>query len=120
MPSDQQIDFAAMVLIIREALVHLRFCQAGEAIGADSVHSLAVLEKADDVMNPNARVFNNGIAATNAWNAHDVLVSFGSRAHVIKKLRRSRQIATESGGTGAIGGCLGWRVGIMLQRELVD
>lgn len=77
----EEIDFAAVVLVVGEALVDLGFGDFGETIGSESVDRFAVLEEGNHVVNRDARAFHNGVAAANTRGADDVAVGFRSGAH---------------------------------------
>ena len=74
LPSDEEINLAPMILIVRQTLVDLRFGEVGEAGHEDAVHCFAVLEQTNDVMDADARAFDDGITAASARPSRDVSV----------------------------------------------
>lgn len=64
-----------MVLVKREALIHLGAGDVWEAARDDAVHRLSVLEQADDVVDADARALDDGMAAAHAGLARDVALS---------------------------------------------
>ncbi|HTR77633.1 MAG TPA: hypothetical protein VMH39_05970, partial [Gemmatimonadaceae bacterium] len=73
--SHQQVNLAAVILIIGEAFIHLSPRKIGETMLAhDAVHSLAVLEQADHVVDTDARALHAGGAAAYATRPDNVAV----------------------------------------------
>lgn len=64
--SDKQIDFALMVLVVRQTRVHVGLGQRWKARRGDAIDGLAVLQQTDDVMNPDARAFDARISTAHA------------------------------------------------------
>jgi hypothetical protein len=74
LPSDQDIDLTPMVLVVRQTLVHLRARKFWEAVGDETVDCLAVLQQADNVMNPDPRPVNPRVTAARFWRPDNVTV----------------------------------------------
>ena len=77
MAGDQEVDFAAVVFIIREALENLGAGKLRETVLSEGVDGLTVLEQADYVMYPDTRAFDRCVAAANADGTDDVTVALG-------------------------------------------
>ena len=50
-----------MIFVIREAFIDLSACDIRETTGDNAVHRFAILEQADDVVNSDARAFEDGL-----------------------------------------------------------
>lgn len=90
MPRNQKVDFPTMVLIESKTLVNLCLRQGREGAGKNAINGLAILKQADDIMDANARAFDNGIAAANSWDATNIPIAFRGCCHnlVIHTTRR--------------------------------
>ena len=56
------VNLGAMILVVRQALVHLRALQIGEA-AADLIHTATVDDEADDIVNANPGAFHARVPA---------------------------------------------------------
>jgi hypothetical protein len=57
----EQVNLAAMVLVVRVAFVHLGFCQPREAVD-HAVHRLAILQQADHIVYGNTNSVDARVA----------------------------------------------------------
>jgi hypothetical protein len=69
-----------MILVVRQTLVHLGLREHWEAVRGQAIDALAVLQKADDVVNGDPRTLDAGIAASYVRRPHDVSVGLGELA----------------------------------------
>jgi transposase len=81
---DQQIDFALMVLVVRQTRAHLRPGQSRKAGRRDAVDGLAVLQQTDDIMNPDAPVRSCYEAGRDGFWVHRWLVGAGVENVVVE------------------------------------
>ncbi len=73
----QQVNLSSMIFIICQTFVHLRARQIRKTVRNDCVHSLAVLQQANHVMNTNPGARDNRIAAPYAGQSSNVSVFSG-------------------------------------------
>jgi hypothetical protein len=73
---DKQVYFAAMVLVIRETLINLSFCDVGKTVDGDGIHGFAVLQQSDDIVNADARACDDRVAAAHSRSPHNIFISF--------------------------------------------
>ena len=60
---DQEIDLTPVVFVVSQAFVDLSLCNVGKAVGNDRVHTLSVLQEANDIVNTDTGSFDHGMAA---------------------------------------------------------
>jgi hypothetical protein len=73
--SDEHVNLAAVILVIRKALIDLGAGDVREAASYHAIHRFPILEEADDIMNADERALNNGVAAAHALLARDVAIT---------------------------------------------
>jgi hypothetical protein len=78
---DQQIDLAAMVFIIGEALIDLRLREVRETLRRQGVEGLTGLKKSNNVVNTDPCAFHSCISAPDARRPNDVAIGFRNCAH---------------------------------------
>jgi len=60
------VNLSAMILVVRQAFVHLRALQVGKA-AADLIHAGAVDDEADDIVNANPGAFHARVPTADVW-----------------------------------------------------
>lgn len=70
-----------MVLVVREALVHLGLRERRQAAPGEAVNGLAVLQKTDDIVHRNPSALHPRVAAPDVRRSNDVSVGLGNVAH---------------------------------------
>jgi hypothetical protein len=71
-----------VVLVIREALIYLGAGDVRKATTHDAIHGFTILEEADDVVDADACVLDDGVAAAHARLACDVPITDSCRVPV--------------------------------------
>jgi len=73
----EQVDLPAVVLVLREAPIHLGAGDVRETANGNAVHGFTVLEEAHDVVDADARALDNGVPTAHARLACVVAVAGG-------------------------------------------
>jgi len=66
LPGDQQIDLAAVILIIGKTLINLRARELGKTVRRHRFYGLAILKQANDVVNTDSSALNDRVATPHA------------------------------------------------------
>ena len=60
------VNLGVMILVVRQAFVHMRALQVGEA-AADLIHGGAIDDEADDIVNANPGAFHARVPTADVW-----------------------------------------------------
>ena len=78
----QHVDLAPVIFVVSEALIYLRTGEIGENVGThDTIHRLAILKQADDIMHADAGALHPSMAAAHTRGANDVAIAGGDGVH---------------------------------------
>ena len=78
---NEQVNLSPMILVVREALVHLGLREHRQASRREAVEGFAILQKADDIVHSNPSTFHASVATAHVRRPNDVSIGLGDLGH---------------------------------------